>query len=72
MGNKLTKKELIQKLKTISEDVEFITGVISMASQDNERIQIIRYIDKGEDISYEQLLLLALSLKQTRKEKNLE
>ena len=60
------KQELIEKLKSISTDKEFILGVISNVTHDEDRIAIIEYIDKGEEVSYEQLLLLSVWLDQER------
>lgn len=56
------KNELVEKLKTISQDREFILSVINHAKHDDDRKEIIKYIDKGEDVSYEQLLLLSIWL----------
>ena len=64
------KSKLIEKLKTISEDKDFLVGVVSNAKHDDDRETIIEYIDKGENVSYEQLLLLSVYLGQKRKQNN--
>ena len=61
------KNKLIEKLKTISEDKDFIVGVISNAKHNDDRKALIKYIDEGEEVTYEQLLLLSLWLNQERK-----
>lgn len=61
------KNKLIEKLKTISEDKDFIVGVISNAKHNDDRKALIKYIDEGKEVTYEQLLLLSLWLNQERK-----
>lgn len=63
------KSKLIEKLKTISEDNDFLVGVISNAKHNEDREAIIEYIDKGEEVSYEQILLLSVWLGRERKNK---
>jgi hypothetical protein len=63
------KSKLIEKLKTISEDNDFLVGVISNAKHNEDREIIIEYIDKGEEVSYEQILLLSVWLGRERKNK---
>lgn len=60
------KKELVIKLKTISEDEDFIVGVVSNAKHNDDRKTLIEYIDKGEEVTYEQLLLLSVYLAKNR------
>lgn len=61
------KNKLIEKLKTISEDKDFLVGVISNAKHNDDRKALIKYIDEGKEVTYEQLLLLSLWLNQERK-----
>lgn len=61
------KNKLIEKLKTISEDKDFFVGVISNAKHNDDRKALIKYIDEGKEVTYEQLLLLSLWLNQERK-----
>ena len=60
------KNALIEKLKSVSTDNDFIIGVISNAKHDVDRKAIIEYIEKGENVSYEQILLLSVWLGQER------
>ncbi|MBQ5904399.1 MAG: hypothetical protein IIW88_00835 [Clostridia bacterium] len=60
------KNQLVNKLKTISEDREFILSVINSARHTDDRKTVIEYIDNGEDVSYENVILLALTLYEER------
>ncbi len=63
---------LIDKLKLFWEnDEEFVIGVLVNLETDFERQQIINYIDKGKDVSYENIILYALELEQSRNNKKL-
>lgn len=66
------KSKLIEKLKTISEDNDFLVGVVSNAKHNEDRETIIEYIDKGEEVSYEQILLLSVWLGRERKKQKIE
>ncbi len=58
---------LIDKLKLFWEnDEEFIIGVLADLETDLERQQVIDYIDSGENVTYESIILLALELEQSR------
>ena len=56
------KNRLIDKLKTISDDREFILSVINSAKCIDDRKTIIDFIDNSENATYENVLLLALTL----------
>ncbi|MDD6275397.1 MAG: hypothetical protein PUB20_01020 [Clostridia bacterium] len=62
------KNELIEKLKTISEDKDFLLSVINSVKSMNDRKAIIEYIDRGEEVTYENLILLSLSIYELREE----
>ena len=62
------KNKLIEKLKTISEDREFIISVINSARHIDDRKTVIDFIDNGEDVTYENIILLALTLYEEREE----
>ncbi len=64
------KKELIEKLKTISEDKEFLLSVINSVKNTDDRKAVIEYIDNGEDVTYENVILLALTIYESREENN--
>ena len=66
--NKLS-KELIDELKKISEDKEFIAGVLLDVENDEDKLTLLEYIRKGEDVNYSQVILNSLWLYQQREEK---
>lgn len=62
------KNELIKKLKTISDDREFLLSVINSARDIEDRKAVIYFIDNAEDVTYENVILLALTLYEKRTE----
>ena len=60
------KNKLIKKLESISKDREFILSVINSARHTDDRKAIIDFIDNGEDVTYENIILLALTLYEER------
>lgn len=60
------KNELIEKLKTISDDREFLLSVLNSARHIEDRKAIIFFIDNTEDVTYEDIILLALTLYEKR------
>lgn len=62
------KDQLIQKLKTISQDQDFLLSVINAAWHIEDRKKLITFIDTGKDVSYENVILLALTLYEEREE----
>lgn len=56
------KKELISKLQTISDDREFLLSVINTVRTVEDRKTVINYIDTGENVTYENVILLSLTL----------
>lgn len=62
------KNRLIEKLKTISEDREFILSVINSTQHIDDRKAVIDFIDYGENVTYENIILLALTLYEEREE----
>ena len=63
--NELSKK-IVSELMKISEDKEFIAGVLLDVENDENKISLLEYIEKGEDVSFEQIILNALWLGQQR------
>jgi hypothetical protein len=61
------KEELISRLKTISEDEDFILTVLMCAKDMVDRKLIISYIDHTENVTYENMLWFALALHNLRK-----
>lgn len=59
--------ELIEKLKRFSHDDDYILGILADSSYDEDRQLIIDYIEKGEDVSYENVILFFLEVGQHRK-----
>lgn len=65
----LSKKayELINELKVYSEgDEEFVVGVLNDLDTDDEIQHLIDFINFGQDVSYESIILFALDLRQNR------
>lgn len=54
-----------EKLKTVSSDDDFLVCIYSMVGEYPEDMQqVIDFIDEGDDVSYENVILLANSLCQ--------
>lgn len=63
---KKTKRKLFEKLKEFYPDKDFVGGVLSNTEHDVDRQKIIEYIDKGNDVSVENIILLSLHLNNER------
>lgn len=63
---KKIRQELYTRLQRIYDNYDFILGVISNAPHDDDRKKIIEYIDNGENVTTEYLLLLSLGLTRDR------
>ena len=61
------KRKLYDKLKEYYPDKDFVCGVISNVKNDEDRQVLIDYIDFGEDVSVENIILYALDLNLKRK-----
>ena len=59
-----TKKELIAMLKEVHHNKDFVVGVVSAATHEEDQREIIEFIRKGEEVTTENILLLAIHLKQ--------
>lgn len=59
-------KKLIDELKKISEDEEFIVGTLADVYNDEDKKTLLEYIEKGEDVDYVQVILNSLWLGQQR------
>lgn len=53
-------KKLRDKLKAVSEDKDFILGVLLDAEAEEDQQTIIDYIDKGEDVNEQNVTLLSV------------
>ena len=58
--------ELFNKLKAFNDDKDFILGVMCNAPNDNDMKVILEFIDNGENVSVENLILLSLELGDNR------
>ena len=60
-------KNLIEKLKKISMNHDFITGTMSIAKRKQDRDDILRFINKAEEnrekLTQDDILALAIALK---------
>lgn len=62
-------QELFAELKKISNDTEFLYGVLYLTKNKDDRAALLEYIKKGEDVNYSQIILSALWLCVQREEK---
>ena len=60
-------KTLEKKLELIADDKDFIFCVSHMLKTKEDVEEVIYYIDNGEDVSYENIILLTLWLNKKRK-----
>ena len=63
--NELSKK-IVSELTKISNDTEFIAGVLLDVENDDDKKALLEYIEAGKDVTYEQIILNALWLAQQR------
>ena len=63
------KRELIAALKAFHNNKDFIVGVVSAVTHENDQRKIIDFIQKSKEVTTESIILLAIHLKQSR-EKN--
>lgn len=64
-------RELVSELRKVSNDLEFIYGVLLDVENDEDKVTLLEYIKKGEDVNFEQIILNSLWLSQQReKEEN--
>lgn len=61
-----TADKLFRMLKSIFDDRDFVLGVMSNATHSDDREEIIRFIEKGEDVTVENLILLSAYLDNKR------
>lgn len=57
---------LISKLRKISSDEDFIAGVLLDVKNDDDKKALLNYIEAGQNVNYEQIILNALWLYQQR------
>ena len=61
-------RELVAKLKKVSDDIEFIGGVLLDVENDEDKKALLEYIRAGIDVDFSQIILNALWLYQQRAE----
>lgn len=61
-----TTLELIKKLKQFSADDDYILGILADSEFDEDRKLIIDFIDNGENVDYESVILFSLEIGQQR------
>lgn len=59
--------ELIDKVKNISNERDFIIGMAVLCKHDDDAKYMLEYIERGEEVTYSQLMAQALYLRQVRK-----
>ena len=62
MKDKEVKETLRESLREIYDNKDFVLGVLSNASHPDDRRAILKYIEKGEEITTENLILLSVDL----------
>lgn len=60
--SKEKKRELIQKLRNIFDDNEFVLGVLCDLDSDNDIDTVLKYIEQNENASSEDIILLSLQI----------
>lgn len=60
-------KSLVKELCKFSDDEEYIAGVLLDVKNEEDKEILLRYIQSGDDVDYEQIILNALWLNQQRK-----
>lgn len=61
-------RELVTELKKVSDDIEFIGGVLLNVENDEDKKALLDYIRAGIDVDFSQILLTSLWLYQQREE----
>ena len=61
-----TAKVLFEKLRAFYNDGDFVLGIMSNAPHDDDMKTILEYIEKGKDVTRENLILLSLELGNKR------
>ena len=61
-----TSKALFEKLRAFYNNRDFVLGVMCNAPHEDDMKTILEYIEKGEDVTRESLILLSLELGNKR------
>ena len=62
MTDKEVKETLREKLREIYDSKDFVGGVLSNAPHPDDRRAILEFIEKGEEVTTENLILLSVDL----------
>lgn len=62
----VTTNKLLEKLREIYDDDEFVMGVLTYADNEEDQQTIIQFIEKGEDVDDETVTVLAMELSDMR------
>ena len=57
-----TTLKLISRLRLYSNDDDYILGVLAESSSDEDRQLIIDFIEQGENVTYETIILFSLEI----------
>ena len=60
------KHELFKKLKEFHPDKDFVVGAMSNAKHEDDRNAILQFMENGEDVTIESIILLSLHLNSNR------
>lgn len=61
-----TEKQLLELLSAIWNNPDFIVGVLNSLKDDDERKEVIEFIENNDDVTSEQIDLLSLDISQSR------
>lgn len=61
-----TEKQLLELLSAIWNNSDFIIGVLNSLKNDDERKEVIEFIENNDDVTSEQIDLLSLDISQSR------
>ena len=72
--NECDRKKLLSLLEKLYDNNDFIIGIFSNVDNEEDRKTIIDYIEKGDDVTVENIILLSLYLdnKRNHPERNLK
>ncbi|MCR4616234.1 MAG: hypothetical protein K5756_08825 [Clostridiales bacterium] len=59
-------KSLVQELYKISDDEEFVAGVLLDVQNDNDKRELLDYIISKKNVSFEQIIIKSLYLSKQR------
>lgn len=60
---------LVTALKKVYDDREFIIGVLSRTQHDDDKKKILNFIEVGEEVDDETVMVMAIELNRERKKK---